>query len=350
MPLKQSVIPHLERTDPLSAKIGAVNTISRLPDGKFYGFNTDVAGIVGPLERRLSLRNAKVLVLGAGGAGRAAVFGCRDKGAEVWILNRTPETAQKLARQSGAKVVKREALAKMTFDVIINATPAGMAGNKTASLLGPEDLNTRLVFDLVYNPPDTPLLRMARQKGLPVISGIEMFVQQGARQFEIWTGKPAPEEEMLRVVLHALRQEAGNAAAETSVPSRPARIDIAAHTPAAHADPERAATAAPPAARVAAKSSGAIAKPAGNTAAAKPVGNAAKPSGHETKPPAKPAKKAPVVRPAPAHKAVAKKKSAAHKPPAKAAAKKAVKTKAVKAASPKAKVQSKVRPAGKRKR
>jgi 3-dehydroquinate dehydratase/shikimate dehydrogenase len=350
MPLKQSVIPHLERTDPLSAKIGAVNTISRLPDGKFYGFNTDVAGIVGPLERRLSLRNAKVLVLGAGGAGRAAVFGCRDKGAEVWILNRTPETAQKLARQSGAKVVKREALAKMSFDVIINATPAGMAGNKTASLLGPEDLNTRLVFDLVYNPPDTPLLRMARQKGLPVISGIEMFVQQGARQFEIWTGKPAPEEEMLRVVLHALRQEAGNAAAETSVPSRPARIDIAVHTPAAHADPERAATAAPPAARVAAKSSGAIAKPAGNTAAAKPVGNAAKPSGHETKPPAKPAKKAPVVRPAPAHKAVAKKKSAARKPPAKAAAKKAVKTKAVKAASPKAKAQSNVKPAGKRKR
>jgi 3-dehydroquinate dehydratase/shikimate dehydrogenase len=89
MPLKQDVMPLLERTDPLSAKIGAVNTISRLPDGKFYGFNTDVAGIVGPLERRLSLKDAKVLVLGAGGAARAAVFGCRDKGAEVWILNRT---------------------------------------------------------------------------------------------------------------------------------------------------------------------------------------------------------------------------------------------------------------------
>src|SRR6201996_3162494 len=82
MPLKESVIPFLERTDPLSAKIGAVNTIWRLADGKFYGFNTDVAGIVGPLERRFSLRNAKVLVLGAGGAARAAGFGCRDKGAE----------------------------------------------------------------------------------------------------------------------------------------------------------------------------------------------------------------------------------------------------------------------------
>ncbi len=206
MPLKQAVLPLLERTDPLSAKIGAVNTVLRAQDGKFYGFNTDVAGIVGPLERRLSLRDARVLVLGAGGAARAAVFGCRDKGAEVSILNRTPEAAQKLAKQAGAKVIRRDALAKSTFDVIINATPAGMAGNSTTMPLNPEELNARLVFDLVYNPLETPLLRAAKAKGLGVISGVEMFVQQGARQFEIWTGKPAPEDEMLRVVLHALRQ------------------------------------------------------------------------------------------------------------------------------------------------
>ncbi len=105
MPLKQDVMPLLERTDPLSAKIGAVNTILRAQDGKFYGFNTDVAGIIGPLERRLSLKDARVLVLGAGGAARAAVFGCRDKGAEVCICNRTPETAHKLARQAGAKTI-----------------------------------------------------------------------------------------------------------------------------------------------------------------------------------------------------------------------------------------------------
>ncbi len=208
MPLKQEIMAHLAHTDPLSAKIGACNTVLRAPDGKLYGFNTDVAGIVAPLERRLSLRGAKVLVLGAGGAARAAVFGLRDKGAEVSILNRTAETAQKLAKQSGAKVIKKDAVAKTPFDVIINATPIGMAGNKTAQLLGPEDLNTKLVFDLVYNPIETPLLTMARQKGIPVIAGVEMFVQQGARQFEIWTGKPAPEEEMLRVVLHSLRQRA----------------------------------------------------------------------------------------------------------------------------------------------
>ncbi len=186
-----------------------------------------------------------MLVLGAGGAARAAVFGCRDKGAEVWILNRTPETAQKLARQAGAKSIRRDALAKQPFDVIINATPAGMNGNKTAAILAPEELNARLVFDLVYNPIETPLLRMARQKGLAVISGVEMFVQQGARQFEIWTGKPAPEEEMLRVVVHSLKQSAENASGETHVGAPATRIDVGPHAPGSHADPEPAAASLP---------------------------------------------------------------------------------------------------------
>jgi 3-dehydroquinate dehydratase / shikimate dehydrogenase len=211
MPLKQEIMAHLEKTDPLSAKIGACNTVLR-QDGKLYGFNTDVAGITGPIEKRMSLRGAKALVLGAGGAARAAVFGMRDKGAEVFILNRTAETAQKLAKQSGSKTIKKDALSKTTFDVIVNATPIGMAGIKGAPILEAADLNTKLVFDLVYNPLETPLLRLARQQSIPIITGIEMFVQQGARQFEIFTGKPAPEEEMLRVVIHALRQQAESAA------------------------------------------------------------------------------------------------------------------------------------------
>ncbi len=208
MPLKQTILPYLERTDPLSAKIGACNTVLRAADGKLYGFNTDVAGVVGPLQKRMTLRGSKILVLGAGGAARAAVFGLKEKGAEVLILNRNPETAQRLAKQAGAKVQKREALAKSQFDVIINATPVGMSGHESESLLEENDLRTTLVFDLVYLPMETPLLRSARAQGIAVIPGIEMFVQQGARQFEIWTGKPAPEEEMLRVVRHALRQQA----------------------------------------------------------------------------------------------------------------------------------------------
>jgi 3-dehydroquinate dehydratase/shikimate dehydrogenase len=232
MPHKQAILPHLAHMDPLSQKIGACNTVLR-SEGNLYGFNTDVAGILTPIEKRLPVRGAKVLVVGAGGSARAAVFGLRDKGADVFILNRTPETAAKLAKQSGAKVIKREAVPKTTFDVIINTTPIGMAGNKAAQMLTPDDLKTKLVFDIVYNPIDTPLIRMARQQNIPVITGVEMFVQQGARQFEIWTGKPAPEEEMLRVVIHALKQQAEAAAAVAASP-------VAAPTPASSEEPAEA--------------------------------------------------------------------------------------------------------------
>jgi 3-dehydroquinate dehydratase/shikimate dehydrogenase len=232
MPLKQDIIAHLEQTDPLSAKIGAVNTI-RLLDGKLYGFNTDVQGIINPLEKRMQIRGAKVLVLGAGGAARAAVFGLKDRGAEVFILNRTPETAQKLARQAGAKTCKKEALAKTAFDVIVNATPIGMAGNKAGAIIEGE-INAKLVFDLVYNPLETPLIHQARKQGIPFITGIEMFIQQGARQFEIFTGKPAPEEEMFRVVLHALKQQSENSPAS--------EVSDAAPRPRKPATPTRAAS------------------------------------------------------------------------------------------------------------
>ena len=220
MPLKEEILKHLQKTDPISEKVGACNTVVRSQDGKLYGFNTDVAAVVRPLERRLQLKGAKILVMGAGGAARAAVFGLKDKGAEVFILNRTPETAQKLARRAKAKTFRRDQLAKTNFDVIINATPSGMHGVKPASLLGPSEINARLVFDLVYNPIDTPLIRMAREKGIPVVTGVEMFVHQGARQFEIWTGKPAPEDDMLRVVVHALRQQAE--AARQAAPAKSA--------------------------------------------------------------------------------------------------------------------------------
>jgi 3-dehydroquinate dehydratase/shikimate dehydrogenase len=226
MPLKQDILSHLEQTDPLSAKIGAVNTL-RLLDGKLYGFNTDVAGVVGPLEKRMQIRGAKILVLGAGGAARAAVFGLKDKGAEVFILNRTPETAQKLARQAGAKTLKKEALAKTPFDVIVNATPVGMAGNKVSTIVDGE-INAKLVFDLVYNPLETPLIHQARKQGISFITGIEMFIQQGARQFEIFTGKPAPEEEMFRVVLHALKQQSESANSTDAV--EPARAKKPSHS------------------------------------------------------------------------------------------------------------------------
>jgi 3-dehydroquinate dehydratase/shikimate dehydrogenase len=213
MPLKQEVLPHLANAVvkgaiPLTKKIGACNTLRATADGNIVGFNTDVDGVVRPLERRLKLKGARIAVLGAGGAARAAVFGLMEQGAEVFIVNRTHETAVALARQSKARALKHEVFAKSQFDVLINSTPCGMAGSKQALPIKENELNASLVFDMVYNPLETPLLKLARERGIPVVTGLEMFVQQGARQFEIWTGKPAPESEMLRVVELELRRRA----------------------------------------------------------------------------------------------------------------------------------------------
>ena len=126
---------------------------------------------------------------------------------DVWILNRSSAKGQKLARQAKAHNMKRADLHKIAFDVIINATPVGM-GNTRDCPLKDEEIQARLVFDMVYDPVETHLLRVARTKGIAVIPGVEMFVQQAARQFEIWTGKPAPANDMLRAVTITLQDRA----------------------------------------------------------------------------------------------------------------------------------------------
>ena len=213
MPYKQAILQHLDNSDAETSKIGACNTVVRGQDGKLYGFNTDVSGVIRPLEQRITIENAKVLVLGAGGAARAAVFGLKERGAEVWIMNRTSAKAQKVARQAKARTIKRPDLRKMNFDVIINATPVGMGSSRECPLKE-EEIRARLVFDMVYDPVETRLLQVARARGISVIPGVEMFVHQAARQFEIWTGKPAPAQDMLRVVTVALQERAKARAAE----------------------------------------------------------------------------------------------------------------------------------------
>ena len=206
MPLKQLVLPHLANVDPLTAKLGACNTIRLGADGKLYGFNTDVAGIIRPLEKRLSIKDRRFLILGAGGAARAAVYGLIEKGGQVALWSRKEASARELAKASGATVLTRKEIAERDFDVLINATPCGMTGNAHPLPLENNEWKARVVFDLVYNPLDTPLLKAAKARGAHTIQGVEMFAYQGARQFELWTGKPAPEAEMLRVVLHALNK------------------------------------------------------------------------------------------------------------------------------------------------
>jgi len=207
MPHKEAIIPYLDNTDPFTTKIGACNTVVRSADGKLYGFNTDTSGVVRPLEQRIPLPDAKILVLGAGGAARAAVFGLKERGAQVSILSRSLAAAQKLARQARARTIKRPDLKKLQFDVILNATPVGMA-NTRESPLNAEEIKAKYVFDMVYDPAETRLLKLAKERGCEVIAGSEMFVHQAARQFEIWTGKPAPREDMLKIVMQALAERA----------------------------------------------------------------------------------------------------------------------------------------------
>jgi 3-dehydroquinate dehydratase / shikimate dehydrogenase len=210
MPYKEAILKYLDNTDSHTTKIGACNTIVRAQDGKLYGFNTDTAGVVRPLEQRIPLEGARILVLGAGGAARAAVFGLKERGCEVFILNRTPAPAQKLARQAKARTIKRQDLRKLAFDVIVNATPVGMS-NSGESPLHENEINAKYVFDMVYDPPETRFLKAAKARGAQIIPGIEMFVHQAARQFEIWTGKPAPWDDMLRVVTIALQERVAKA-------------------------------------------------------------------------------------------------------------------------------------------
>ena len=257
IPYKQEIVEALSNSDPLTKQIGACNTIVRAQDGKLYGFNTDVAGIVVPLEQRLALSGAKILIVGAGGAARAAVFGLKSKGAEVFITNRTAEKGQALARQAKAKYLKRADVAKSTFDVIINATPLGMGGNKQ-SPLEEKELNTKFLFDLVYVPAETKLLKMAKAKNIQIIPGLEMFVQQGARQFEIWTGKPAPVAEMAFVVSKALERmaphpEEQNEASSNGVAKRTAKPEAEAPKPAKSAVKKKAKPAPAKSAKKAAK-------------------------------------------------------------------------------------------------
>jgi 3-dehydroquinate dehydratase / shikimate dehydrogenase len=248
MPYKQDIVAALSNSDALTRQIGSCNTVVRSQDGKLYGFNTDVAGVVVPLEQRMTLQGAKILVVGAGGVARSAVFGLKNKGAEVYVTNRTAEKGQALARQAKAKYLKRADVAKMSFDVIINATPLGMGTNRQ-SPLEEKELNTKFLFDLVYVPAETKLVKMARAKNITVIPGLEMFVQQGARQFEIWTGKPAPIAEMSFVVTKALERLEAWPVEEEPVPSKPHAAEKPAPKPPARVAAKVAGkgTAKPPA-------------------------------------------------------------------------------------------------------
>jgi 3-dehydroquinate dehydratase/shikimate dehydrogenase len=212
LPNKENIMRHLDDCDSLAAEIGAVNTVAVQDDGKLAGFNTDYQGILGALEKRMSLSGGRVLVFGSGGTARTAAYALQRAGASVSICARRPERARWLARRVGAEALPRTALRRESFDVIVNATPVGMFPQPPRSPLRAGELRCNLVFDAVYRPMRTRLLELAGKRGIKCVSGAEMFLAQGAAQFAIWTGRRAPEAAMRRAVLAALREARGNPA------------------------------------------------------------------------------------------------------------------------------------------
>jgi 3-dehydroquinate dehydratase/shikimate dehydrogenase len=207
LPHKERILDFLDDCEPLAAEIGAVNTVVVSRSGKLSGCNTDYVGVLRALESRVRPAGSRVLVLGAGGAARAVAFALARAGAIVTICSRRAQPAQRLARAVGGEVLPRAALRREFFDAIVNCTPVGMYPRLSESPLRPGEINARLVFDTVYRPRQTRLLALAAARGVATVSGIEMFVAQGAAQFEIWTARRAPEAEMRRAVLEALRRE-----------------------------------------------------------------------------------------------------------------------------------------------
>ncbi len=206
IPHKEAILNFLDDCDPLAARIGAVNTVVVRGGGRLYGYNTDYVGVLRSLERRMRLAGSRVLLFGAGGAASAAAFALAQAGSIVCLCARRPERARALARAVGGQVVARADLANEFFDAIVNCTPIGMHPHGGSPLTSAE-LNCRMVMDMVYRPRETELLRLARRKGIDVISGVEMFLAQGFAQYEIWTGERAPESAMRRAVISALDRE-----------------------------------------------------------------------------------------------------------------------------------------------
>jgi len=206
IPHKEAIVPLLDGLDPLAREIGAVNTVVNKA-GNLMGYNTDSTAALRELEEGLGdLRNKKVLLIGAGGAARAIAFGLKKKGADVTLINRTEDRARRLAQELGCHYRRFEDVTKIDGEVLINTTSVGMYPKTDVSPVPPEALRPGMwVFDIVYNPLQTCLLREAEERGCRTLDGLRMFLYQAAQQFELWTGRPAPLELMERVIREKLK-------------------------------------------------------------------------------------------------------------------------------------------------
>jgi shikimate dehydrogenase len=201
MPHKLEVMKYLDKIDPIAKKIGAVNTVVN-DNGVLTGYNTDWLGIVTPLNMiAVSLKDKRAAIVGAGGAARAMIYGLTTNGAKVKIFNRTIEKAQKLAEEFGCDAGGLEELSEVkNYDIILNSTSIGMEGDTNSPIPSEFINNKQIIFDAVYIPYETPLLKDAKKKDAKIIHGIDMLLYQGTAQFELYTNHKAPEDIMRKVL------------------------------------------------------------------------------------------------------------------------------------------------------
>jgi shikimate dehydrogenase len=180
-----------------------VNTLVRRERG-WHGENTDVEGFLKPLRRRMHLARTRVVVLGSGGAARAVVYGLSSSGAQPCVVARNRAKAQQLAACFQAEHAGWEDLQSLEWEVLVNTTPVGMHPQVDESPVPPDLLRRGWVYDLVYNPAETKLLRDAAARGCRTISGAEMFLAQALKQQLLWMGPPVPEQVMQQALSRAL--------------------------------------------------------------------------------------------------------------------------------------------------
>jgi shikimate dehydrogenase len=204
LPHKSAVIPYLDKVDDLAKKIGAVNTIVNAK-GHLLGYNTDALGALKALEGKIQLSAKNCIVVGAGGAARAIGYILKQKGVKLKVANRTPERGLALANFLACPYLALDDLAAEEADILIQATPVGMAPADKACPVTEQVLREgMLVMDIIYNPIETRFLKIAKSRGCLTINGLSMFIHQGAEQFRLWTGMDPPFSAMIAAVEQSL--------------------------------------------------------------------------------------------------------------------------------------------------
>jgi len=208
MPFKEDIMAVMDEIDETARRIGAVNTVVR--DGKGWkGYNTDCLAAVKALQEYIDLKGKNVLIIGAGGTAKAVGYGVSEQGAKLTVTyNRNKKKGIQLAKELGAKVVSIQNVSEEEVDILINCSPVGMSPNVEETPISSRYLREgMIVFDSVYNPPETRLIREAKAAGCVTISGVELFVNQAIEQFELWTKQNAPANSMRDIVVRTIENK-----------------------------------------------------------------------------------------------------------------------------------------------